>query len=93
MPIGHVTNGVHMPSYAGPEMADLLVRNLGRNWMDLSAKAPGWYKFASVPDKTLWRIRLFQKACLLDLVRSKMPEFYRKLGVSSKQELMDMLEA
>ncbi|MBR6466637.1 MAG: alpha-glucan family phosphorylase, partial [Desulfovibrio sp.] len=59
VPIGHVTNGVHMPSYAGFEMAELLVRNLGRNWMDLSAKAPGWYKFASVPDKTLWRIRLF----------------------------------
>ena len=82
VPIGHVTNGVHMPSYVGTEMAEMLVKNLGKNWMELSAKAPGWYKFASVPDKFLWRIRLFQKTCLLDYVRSKLPEFYSKLGVS-----------
>ena len=82
VPIGHITNGVHMPSYASPEINFLLTSTLGKGWVDLSSRATGWYKFSSIPDKVIWRARQSMKANLLDVLRNRLPEFYKKLGVS-----------
>ena len=42
MPIGHVTNGVHIPTWLGDPMRELLDRHLGEGWMDRAADPATW---------------------------------------------------
>ena len=37
VPIGYVTNGVHLPTWVGDPMRALLDRHLGEGWMDRAA--------------------------------------------------------
>ncbi len=93
IPIGHVTNGVHMASYAGVEISELLKRALGRRWVDLEPDAKGWYMFDSISDNILWRVHKLQKANLLEYLHSAVPPLFRKLGADRNvcREAMDRL--
>lgn len=93
VPIGYVTNGVHMASYAGLEMSELLKRALGKNWVDLEPGAQTWFKFDSIPDKHIWRVHNLQKTALIEHLRVAIPPLYRKLGVDRKdiRTALDML--
>ena len=42
VPIGHITNGVHVPSWLAPQMGRLYDRHLGVGWQRTAARrAPG----------------------------------------------------
>jgi glycogen phosphorylase len=72
VPIGHVTNGVHMPSWVGTPMRELLDRRLGAEWAlrleDAEAFAEG---IAAIPDEELWAVRCRQRALLAEFVRER----------------------
>ncbi len=91
VPIGHVTNGVHMHSYVSQEMRELLNRIMGENWTDLDASDPGWNKLDALPDKLLWRTRQQQKATLLEYIAKSAPDLFRKLGVD-RQSIREALD-
>ena len=57
VPIGHVTNGVHVPTWVGPAMRELLERHLGADWMVRSADADTWAAIDAIPDEELWAVR------------------------------------
>ena len=38
VPIGSVTNGVHMPTWVAPEICELLRRDVGPDWWDLDCR-------------------------------------------------------
>ena len=42
VPIGHVTNGVHMPTWIGAPMRELLDGRLGEGWLDRAADPATW---------------------------------------------------
>ena len=42
VPITHVTNGVHMPSWIGPSMRGLLDRHLGEDWWRRASDVATW---------------------------------------------------
>jgi glycogen phosphorylase len=71
VPIGHVTNGVHVPTWVGPRMRELLDRHLGADWMTRSADADTWAAIDAIPDEELWEVRQRQRAELVEYVRSK----------------------
>ena len=86
IPIGHITNGVHVPSYAGPAMRPVLETALGADWASLQADDPVWKRLADVPDDALWTARLWQKKRLLDAVRSSLPQYCKTLGVPYEKQ-------
>jgi glycogen phosphorylase len=60
-----ITNGVHAPTWAGPEIAALFDTWLGRNWR-LAARDPAtWLPLYGVPHSVLWQARTVQRARLL----------------------------
>src|SRR3954470_20851534 len=71
VPIGHVTNGVHVPTWVGPEMRKLLERHLGADWMAHSAEPETWAAIDAIPDEELWAVRNHQRAELVEYVRYK----------------------
>jgi starch phosphorylase len=68
VPIGHVTNGVHLPTWVGPAMADLYARHLGHDWERVNGTAP-WQNMLELPAGELWAARAVQRAALVNHVR------------------------
>ncbi len=66
VPIGHVTNGVHLPSWMSPPMRELLDRFLPPGWRDRAADPQVWQGVDAIPDGELWAVRLQLRR---DLVR------------------------
>ncbi len=74
VPIGHITNGVHVPSWLAPQMARLYDRHLGVGWQGRSGAARTWEGIETVDDGELWETHLSLKARLLDFVRRRAVE-------------------
>ena len=56
VPIGAVTNGVHLPTWVADEIANLLSDYVGRSWWELKAGDPSWAGVDRIPDEQLWAI-------------------------------------
>ena len=74
VPIGHITNGVHVPSWLAPQMGRLYDRHLGIGWQRQSGAAQTWQSIEQVDDGELWETHLSLKAQLLDFVRRRARE-------------------
>ncbi len=71
VPIGHITNGVHVPSWLAPQMFRLYDRHLGAGWNEHSGDPRTWEGIESVDDGELWETHLSLKSRLLDFVRRR----------------------
>jgi len=74
VPIGHITNGVHVPSWLAPQMFRLYDRHLGTNWHQHSSEAKIWEGIEDVDDGELWETHLSLKSQLLEFVRRRAVE-------------------
>jgi len=82
VPIGHITNGVHVPSWLAPQMFRLYDRHLGTNWHQHSSEARIWEGIESVDDGELWETHLSLKSQLIEFVRRRAIEQAEHRGES-----------
>jgi starch phosphorylase len=71
VPIGSVTNGVHMPTWVAPEIAELLRRYVGPDWWDLDGKDGRWQAVFEIPAAELWAVHVELKRKLLAVARAR----------------------
>jgi starch phosphorylase len=90
VPIGHITNGVHVPSWLAPQMFRLYDRHLGPGWHQRSSEAKIWEGIQSVDDGELWETHLNLKSQLIDFVRRRAVAQARRRGES--EEVLERLE-
>jgi starch phosphorylase len=71
-PIGAITNGVHMPTWLAPTIAELLVEYVDPRWSDLDPDDSRWAMVAEIPDEELWVVHqtLRRRLVVLAQVRS-----------------------
>jgi starch phosphorylase len=74
IPIGHITNGVHVPTWLAPQMARLYDTHFGTAWRERSSRATTWEGIESVDDGELWETHLSLKSQLLEFVRARAVE-------------------
>ena len=86
VPIGHVTNGIHVPSYIGPAMKALWDGHLGEGWQNKSINSAIWKRVANIPDNQFWGARIIQKNNLLEVIRESMPMTFKKYGISGSRQ-------
>ena len=84
VPIGHITNGVHAPSWLAPPMHRLYDRHLGPDWSRRSGYPQVWSKIEQVDDGELWETHQMLKARLLDFVRRQLAAQSARLGAPSE---------
>ena len=80
VPIGHITNGVHVPSWLAPQMCRLYDRHLGVGWQQRSGVARTWEEIENVDDGELWETHLSLKSQLLDFTRRRACEQAERRG-------------
>ncbi|MGD0512002.1 MAG: alpha-glucan family phosphorylase [Terriglobales bacterium] len=80
VPIGHITNGVHVPSWLAPQMFRLYDRHLGTNWHQHSSEARIWEGIENIDDGELWETHLSLKSQLLEFVRRRAVEQAERRG-------------
>jgi starch phosphorylase len=75
VPIGHITNGVHVPSWLAPQMGRLYDRHLGVGWNFSGAGAArNMDEVENIDDGELWETHLSLKSQLIDFVRRRARE-------------------
>ncbi|MDE3171105.1 MAG: alpha-glucan family phosphorylase [Acidobacteriota bacterium] len=89
VPIGHITNGVHVLSWLAPQMSRLYDRHLGVGWHEHSSDARIWERIESVDDGELWEAHLNLRARLLEYVRNSAFEQAQRRG--EPQEIQQLL--
>ena len=81
-PIGAVTNGVHTPTWIGPEVLDLLCRHLGEDFQDRMLDQPFSEAVAAIPDEDCWAAHEAQKRRLVTFARERVLEQFARHGRS-----------
>jgi glycogen phosphorylase len=71
VPITHVTNGVHVPSWMASPIRTLLDRHLGDGWVERASDPDAWDAVDDIPDEELWSVRRQLRASLVDYVRER----------------------
>ena len=74
VPIGHITNGVHVPTWLAPQMSKLYDRHLGSGWKERSGDSSLWERIDDIDDGELWETHLSLKSTLLEFVRRRSVE-------------------
>jgi starch phosphorylase len=93
VPIGHITNGVHVPTWLAPQMFRLYDRHLGTGWHEHSSEPRIWEGIENVDDGELWETHLSLKQRLLEFVRGRAVEQaeYRGEQLELRQRLARIL--
>ena len=73
VPIGHVTNGVHVPTWLGAPMREVFDRHLPDDWCSRADDPAVWEPVNDIPAAALWEARRRQRADLVDFVAAQRP--------------------
>ncbi len=71
IPIGHITNGVHIPSWLAFPMLQLYDRNLGPGWQKEMGDPAIWEGIYNVDPGELWETHYALKSRLFDFIRRR----------------------
>ena len=83
VPIRHVTNGVHMPTWDSAAADDLWTEACGKDrW--LGATEPLEQDIRRIPDARLWELRTAGRQSLIDYIRTRLPQQLAASGRSAK---------
>ncbi len=84
IPIGHITNGVHIPSWLAWQMNQLYDRHFPADWMDKMGEAKAWENIYTVDPGELWETHNALKNLMLQFVRRRVSRQCRRRGESEE---------
>jgi glycogen phosphorylase len=69
IPVGHITNGVHLPTWMAASIMSLLDQHLGPGWTDREEDPALWDQVLTLDHGQLWEVHLKLKGVLHDYIR------------------------
>lgn len=75
IPIGHVTNGIHLPSWTGEAMHRIYRRYISPDWVERQDDPLLWERIDEVPDKLLWEAHTHLKRKMFATVRERARQY------------------
>jgi glycogen phosphorylase len=80
IPITHVTNGVHAPTWIAPTLKAVYEKQIGTNWTDVLKDENAWREaVAQISDEEIWRAHNLLKNQLVAFIRHKI--FAKETGL------------
>ncbi|WP_248928100.1 alpha-glucan family phosphorylase [Paenibacillus hamazuiensis] len=80
VPIGHITNGVHMGTWLAPELKELYDRFLPGTWRRNPCSAAVWQSIDLIPAESLWNTHRLLKQRMIEFARANLQEQRRRNG-------------
>ncbi len=72
VPITHITNGVHAPTWIAPVFQTLYEKHIGANWLELTRDESKWREaIENIPDAEIWNSHLLLKNLLVSFIRQR----------------------
>ncbi|MGH9971748.1 MAG: alpha-glucan family phosphorylase [Pyrinomonadaceae bacterium] len=72
IPITHVTNGVHAPTWVAPLLQSLYEKNVGNHWSQLTRDKARWESgISKISDEDLWNAHSLLKQSLIAFIRHR----------------------
>ena len=84
IPIGHITNGVHTPTWLAPAMRQVYDRHFGPDWPRRAGKPGFWDGIEKVNDGELWETHQILKVQLVESARRRASHFAERRGESTE---------
>ncbi len=84
-PIGHVTNGVHVPTFLAREWVTYFNQNFSGSWPNEFLNAAYWRQIDDIPDHIFWGIRQNFKAAMADALIDSITRQQTRNGYSASQ--------
>jgi starch phosphorylase len=72
VPITHVTNGIHVPTWIAAELSKLFEKYLGEDWINKHDEITLWEHLRNIPNEELWGVRQRLKRKLEGAIRERM---------------------
>ncbi len=82
IPIGHITNGVHVPSWLAHQMSQLYDRHFEQGWIRKHGDSKTWQSIYDVDPGELWETHNTLKNLLISFVRRRISRQCRRRGES-----------
>jgi starch phosphorylase len=71
VPIGHITNGVHVRTWLAPQMRQVYDRHLGPDWAQRAGDESLWDRIDDIDDAELWETHQTLKVQLIENARRR----------------------
>ncbi len=82
VPIGSITNGIHVSSWVSHEMCELFDRYLGPSWNDQPLNEESFKRVDQIPDEELWRTHERRRERLVAFSRKRLRNQLKERGAS-----------
>jgi starch phosphorylase len=80
VPIGHITNGVHVDTWLSFEFSRVYDECLGTDWKDAICDPARWRAIEQLDDTLLWNVKLALKHRLLDFAMRGVQDRWQRIG-------------
>ena len=88
IPITHVTNGVHTPTWVAPLIRSLYVQHVGEDWDEKTRDRERWQSgIARIPDQDLWMAHSLLKERLVAFVRHR--SYHARINQNESPEYIE----
>lgn len=85
VPIKHITNGIHVPTWLTPGMSRMLEKSLGPDWYLRRHDITFRQTLEMIPDEELWRVHQDRKQRLAHYIREQARQEWGGVDVSSQR--------
>ncbi|MDZ7725783.1 MAG: alpha-glucan family phosphorylase [candidate division KSB1 bacterium] len=85
VPIGHITNGMHIRTWVSEDMSELFTRYLGPNWYRNPADKSVWEHVDAIPNEELWRTHERRRERLVAFSRKHLRNQMQNAGASQAE--------
>ncbi|MBI4188280.1 MAG: alpha-glucan family phosphorylase [Chloroflexi bacterium] len=85
VPIGHVTNGIHVPSWVAPELYHLFEIYLEKDWIKEHDDTQLWQLVNDIPDDELWAIRQLLRRKLIHIILERAQNRWANGRITAEQ--------
>jgi starch phosphorylase len=87
VPISHVTNGVHLPTWVAQRLDRLFSKHLGQDWLMRQDEPDFWKRIVEIPDEEIWSVRRWLKSKLISNMQNRARIRWDEDHVDSSQVL------
>jgi starch phosphorylase len=85
VPVYAIANGIHIPSWISRDMAELLDRYLGPNWVEDPDSQKVWRQVEQIPDSELWRTHERRRERLVAFARQRLQAQMKNTGARARE--------